>query len=310
MAEEADPGNGYNPLTGALFANSYRTLHLWVHATGFRTHGLRHRSLGHSNLPRIAEDFLLNSRFLRHDRETEASIQSYFFDPGTVMVSMVGEEEQGALEGIPLPEGIRLRRELGDALGRRRSRRTYTGDAIPLGHLATAIRSAGAVTAEAEAELATGDVRTFRFRTAPSGGGLYPIDIYVVSLRVNGLDRGIYRYRPLTDSLVRVGERIEAEKVVDALAIPDEIISISRANVLFLFVGHPWRSMRKYGSRGARFLFLEAGAMAQNIHLATEAIGFGSVDCASMYDDEIHEALRIDGLHQTLVHALILGYPG
>jgi SagB-type dehydrogenase family enzyme len=65
--------------------------------------------------------------------------------------------------------------------------------------------------------------------------------------------------------------------------------------------------MRKYGNRGLRFLFLEAGAMAQNIHLACEALGLGSFDCASVYDDEVHEALGIDGLHESLLHTVIIG---
>jgi hypothetical protein len=66
--------------------------------------------------------------------------------------------------------------------------------------------------------------------------------------------------------------------------------------------------MRKYGDRGLRFVFIEAGAIAENIHLPTVAFVYGSVDCASVHEDEIHDALGIDGGDEALIHAIVLGY--
>lgn len=310
MANESERNNSYDPAGAAVFANSVRTLHPWMRSTGFRTHGLRYRSLSNTNDPRIAEDFLLNTRLVRHDRETEASVRSYFFDPGVVMLATLGREGTTGLREVGLPKGFRLRRELGDVLGQRRSRRTYTGDPMALDYLATLVRSAGAITGQATVNLMGGGQTVLHFRTAPSGGGLYPIEIYIAGLRVTDLERGLYRYDPLKDTLVQSGDRQDVDQLLSAFAVPEELITLSQANAVFLLVGHPWRSMRKYGNRGARFLFLEAGAIAQNIHLASEALGFGSVDCSSVYDDEAHEAMRLDGLYQTLLHTVIVGYPG
>jgi len=308
--DDNERSNGYSPLEAAIYGNSFRALHLSAQSTGFRTHGFRHRSLSHANDLRIAEDFLINTRYLRYDRETETSIQSYFMDPGVTILSNLGREEKAGIAEIRIPEGVRLRRELGDVLARRRSSRSYTGDPIDLKFLATIIRSAGAVTGYGNVDLMSGGQATIRFRSAPSGGGLYPIDIYVASLKINGLERGLYRYDPLDDTLLQAGDRHDVDRLVGAFAIPEEIVSLSRANAIFALVGHPWRSMRKYGNRGLRFLFMEAGAIAENIHLATGALGFGSVDCASVHEDEAHTAMHIDGLYQTLLHTVLLGYPG
>jgi SagB-type dehydrogenase family enzyme len=68
--------------------------------------------------------------------------------------------------------------------------------------------------------------------------------------------------------------------------------------------------MRKYGPRGLRYLLIEAGAITQNIHLATQALGFASVDCASVVDAEVHEVLDIDGLYEALIHTIVIGYEG
>jgi SagB-type dehydrogenase family enzyme len=181
---------------------------------------------------------------------------------------------------------------------------------MALNYLATIVRSAGAITGQATVDLMNGEQTTVSFRAAPSGGGLYPIDIYLASLRVTDLERGLFRYDPLEDRILQYGDPAEVDKLLAAFAVPQEIITLEQANLVFLLVGHPWRSMRKYGNRGLRFLSLEAGAIAQNINLASEALGFGSVDCASVYDDEIHETMRLDGIFQTLLHTIIVGYPG
>jgi SagB-type dehydrogenase family enzyme len=310
MEGENDNASGaFWPATAAMVANSYRAIHPQIRATGFRTHGLRLRALGLSGLPRLAEDFLLNTRYRRQDRESEVSIQSYFFDPGVLMLSLLGQESGAGVERVPLPEGIKLRRELGEVLGRRRSRRSYTGDPIALDYLATIVRSAGAVTARATVDMPSGDQAELSLRVAPSGGGLYPLDVWVAALRVDGLRRGLYRYDPLEDELLAVRAEERVDDLLDAFALPEEVVSLSRAVAVLLLVGKPWRSMRKYGDRGLRFLFVEAGAIAENVHLAAAALGFGSVDCASVCEDEAHAALAIDGLYETLIHTVILGYP-
>ena len=58
-----------------------------------------------------------------------------------------------------------------------------------------------------------------------------------------------------------------------------------------------------------RYVFLEAGAMAEHISLAAVGIGIGDVHCGSFYDDEVHEAMGIDGLHEALIHSVFLGSP-
>ena len=119
----------------------------------------------------------------------------------------------------------------------------------------------------------------------------------------------LQRYRTEALAGVKTGEDT-IERLVGCFSVREEVITLQRAATVALLVARPWRSMRKYGPRGLRYALLEAGAIAQNIHLATQALGFASVDCASVVDDEVHETLGLDGLYQTLVHAIILGYAG
>lgn len=294
----------------AVYANTYKSMNLGVKSTGFRTNSLRYSTLSHSNVSRIAENFLINTTLVRNDPETESSVASYFFDPGVVMLSMLGEEEDKGYGELCLPESMDLQMELGEAIRRRRSSRMYTGDPMRFNYLATLIRCASGITCYTEVMLRGGGKATLRFRTTPSAGGLYPIDLYIAALNVTDLKKGIYKYNPIKDIIIQTGDHSAMEDLLKCFAISEEIISLNRANIIFLLVGQPWRSMRKYGKRAMRYLFLEAGEIAQNIHLVTAALGFGSVDCAGIYDDEAHEVLNIDGLFQSLLHTIIIGNPG
>lgn len=99
------------------------------------------------------------------------------------------------------------------------------------------------------------------------------------------------------------------KKLLTTFSIPNEQITYKKASAIFMLVGSPWRSMRKYGARGLRFMLQEAGAISQNTHLTVTALGLGSVDCASLYDDEVQEILNIDGRYNTLLHTMLIGVP-
>jgi SagB-type dehydrogenase family enzyme len=303
----ADGQVGYGAEQIAGYGNAYQLVASWVTSTGFRTPGLRFKDLGGASRRGVAEEFLLATRYRRADREVEASIQGYFLDPGVVMLSRNGEEDIAGRATVPLPPGVRLTRELGEVVATRRSVRGYTGDAVPLDQVATLVRAAGAITGVGHVDLLEGGTRDIQFRTAPSPGGLYPIELWLLARGVDGLARGVWRYDPRRDLLVDEGDEARLDRALAAFAVPEEIISLSRAALVVLMIGRPWKVLRKYGDRGARYLFIEAGATAENLHLACGSLGLGSVDCASVHDDELHAALDLDGELRLLVHTVVVG---
>jgi len=292
----------------AAYNNSYLLIAGWLDSTGFRTHGLRCKDPG-GRRPGIGEEFLAATRFREADRETETSVRGYFLDSGVCLLSHNGEEYVEGIRTFPLPQGVRLRRELGEVLSQRRSVREYTGDSVDIAQVATLVRAAGAITASGHVDLLEGGERTIPFRTAPSPGGLYPVEVWLLPLMVKGLPKAVWMYDPRHDQLVEVGDGSGVAAALASFAVAEEIISLSRAAAVVLLVGRPRKVMRKYGDRGVRYMFLEAGAISENIHLASGAIGIGSVDCASVCDDQMHSALGIDGESSVLVHAVVLGVP-
>lgn len=288
-----------------LAKNAYNTKTPHIKSTGFRMGSLCYSE--REKLNNVAETFLVNSFLKRNDPEVETSISSYLADDGIKMVSLTGQEDLSAYHLVELGEGSPLDIPLGDAIVRRRSVRDFTGDPVQLESLATITRATAGVSASAEANLSGGELANFNLRTVPSGGGLYPIDLYIGIINVNGLISGVYRYQPIQDKLIVMGDQQNLTQLLGAFSGSVDMVKSSNASIVFLYVAKPWRSMRKYGNRGLRFVFQEVGAMAQNLHLATAALGLGSVDCASFFEDDAHKALNLDGVCRSLIHSTLVG---
>ncbi|WP_134662549.1 MULTISPECIES: SagB/ThcOx family dehydrogenase [unclassified Amycolatopsis] len=294
----------------AVASTAYRTVSPDVRASGLRTHQLRFENLSSGHFARVADEFLVGSRLRRWDRETALSTSAYFADPTVATLAALDGEVLDDDSLVRLPKGIRVRLELGDAVWRRRSVRIFSGDPVGFREMSTILRNAGAITAEGEVNLIQGGTANYRFRTVPSAGGLYPVELWVGALGIDGLDAGVYRYVPRYDGLVPVGEQATLARLLETFAVSDDQISVSSAAAVLLYVARPWRSMRKYGSRGLRFVMHEVGGMSQNVHLTATALGLGTVDCGGYYDDELHEVLGIDGVMTSVLHTALLGWRG
>lgn len=291
----------------AAYTNASKSVLPWAHATGSRTAAFKHHSLSSHRQARAAEDFLVATRLVRRQVEAEASISGYFTEAASAMLSMASDDHENVSVSLPPPPKLTL--PISEALKRRRTTRQYTGDSIRLDYMSSLLSAAFGVTGQMDVDLASGDSVTIRMHSAPSGGGLYPIKVLVAALSVKGLDRGVYRYVADRHALANVGDSDAVAALIGSFVGSEDILGISRSAAIFFLIAQPWKSMRKYGDRGMRLILLEAGAIAQNINLAAVGLGCGSADCASFCDDEVHSALGLDGLFQTLIHSVVVGIP-
>jgi SagB-type dehydrogenase family enzyme len=293
--------------TSALYANSFRTVESSIRSTGLRTHGLLSDAVRTgSSTATPAYDFLVASRLRRDDVEFELSVGGYYADAGGILSSAVDVRKMIPSRVVALPPSLDLALSLSETVRRRRSVRSYTGEPISLPYLATIVRAAMGITHDDQGLNAQ---HAPSFRATASAGALYPVTLHLVALRVDGLDPGVYMYGPLDDALMTSGDNRMTDSILSSVASPEGPIATHRAAAICMLIARPARAIRKYGSRGLRHVFLEAGAIAHQINLAATALGVGSVDSSSLYDDEVHEAVGVDGVHETLVHAVVLGVP-
>jgi len=202
---------------------------------------------------------------------------------------------------ISLPGAdLRLEMPLGDALALRRSRRDYAETTLPQLLLGRLLYSCAAVTGEMSLEGITAGTRTY-----PSGGGLYPLEVYPVLQRVEGIDDGIYHYDPWSHELeeVRPGN-FHAQFA--AMTLGQEMLAV--ANAILLITALFDRSMWKYGQRGYRYTCIEAGHLGQNLYLAAGALGLAPVALGGFYDAEANALLGV-GAGEETIYAVCIGQP-
>lgn len=202
---------------------------------------------------------------------------------------------------VDLPAPRRPAYGLWEAIETRRSRRDFLGEAIGAADLAAVLQSAYGVTSAVEAPDGS---RALPLRAVPSGGALYPLELYVVALRVDGLDSGLYHFDPLRPTLETVRSGVGPEDVADLSAYPEIVTPCSALLVIAAVFG---RSRFKYGLRAFRFTLLEAGHAGQNAVLAATALGLGAVPLGGFYDRRTDDFLGLDGVEASTLYSVAIG---
>lgn len=185
---------------------------------------------------------------------------------------------------------------LGVALASRRSERTFAERSLDVAHVSTLLHAAYGVTHAGEAEQ--------KFRAAPSGGGLYPLEVYVAARAVDGLERGVYHFDPLRHRIGAVGGEDAVAALLAASAYPE---ITSTCGMVVLIAAVFWRSRFKYAIRGYRFTLLEAGHVVQNLLLAATALELASLPLGGYYDRAVDDALGLDGVNESMIYAACVG---
>lgn len=208
--------------------------------------------------------------------------------------------EAARLPGAAEFEDTPLSKSLRKVVLKRRSVREFSGKPISLNNLANIIFNAYGITTEVTLKFGIGQ----KMRAVPSGGALYPLELYVASLNVNGLPPGIYHYNVEAHSLELVREGQFKAELGHAIFYEEMFKSVS---ALFIITGMLKRSSMKYGERAYRFMMLEAGHVGQNITLTAVALGLGSVMLGGFYDNDVDEIIGVDGVSETTLYTAAVG---
>lgn len=148
--------------------------------------------------------------------------------------------------------------------------------------------------------------KTFSFRTTPSAGGLYPIEVYPSLNNVEDMDAGIYHYNIENHQLERLKKGDYREAVTKGCL--DQRIAYDSA-VNFIFSAVITRSKWKYLQRCYRYIYLDAGHVGQNLYLVAEALKLGVCTIGAIYDDDLNNLLGLDGEEETVIYVGCVGLP-
>lgn len=247
----------------------------------------------------VSELFHENSKQQRSDQRIAERIIAMAANPAMHNV-VTARKKYPLAKKIPLPTDYPdAKTGFDEAVLSRRSLRNFQGTPIQLREAAKLLHFAYGVTGSAMAM----DGKTQFFRAAPSGGALYPLEIYLWANHIEGLPQGIYKYDPIDNVLAELSVGNQ-EKEFKALTYTDEI---KNAAAVFALTGISLKTRLKYGERGYRFMLLEAGHIAQNILLTANALKLIALPIGGFVDDELDDLLGIDGLDEVSLYLVAVG---
>ena len=186
---------------------------------------------------------------------------------------------------------------LWEILSKRRSERDFLTQPVSAHQVSQLLWAAQGITAEQFG---------YKFRTVPSAGALYPVETYLVINDVEEIPQGVYHYNVLEHSLEQVKEG--DYRVQIARAALDQRIGYD-ANLVFAWTAVLERCKWKYKQRAFRYIYLDAGHIAQTVAVAAVSLELGTCQIAALYDEEVNDLLGVDGMEETAIYLTVVGHP-
>lgn len=247
----------------------------------------------------IAEYYHLASRNSQSGKHIFTGHQVHFLPEVRNLVAQSPKNQESATN-LQLPfdksrETIPLER----AIKNRKSNRTFTGQEIPLEDFSHLVYHSCAVK-----KVIDNNIFISYKRNYPNSGNLGSVELYPIVLNVENLPSGIYHFNTVKHHLSLIQEGDFRKWLTNNVFYQVEYETASLVLVLTVSFG---RLMAKYGIRGYRLGYLDAGHVSQNIYLLGNSLGLGVSASAGFIDEELDNALNIDGINQASVLTMIVG---
>ena len=174
----------------------------------------------------------------------------------------------------------------------RRSRRTYTDEPLSKADLGQLLWAAQGITAPHPDGV--------DFRTAPSAGATYPLEVFVVvgNPGVEGVASGVYHHQ-------RHAHRLEQRRAGDfqgslqAAGLDQDWIGDAAIDLVVTAIDA--RTTDRYGRRGRdRYVPMEAGHVGENLYLQAEARDLATVAIGAFRDGAVRDLLGVSEDHRPL----------
>ena len=208
-------------------------------------------------------------------------------------------EKDRPLIDLPEPQSIDLGSyDLRQAIEERRSLRRYTDDSLSLEELSYLLWLTQGVKKVDEKRHVT-------WRTVPSAGCRHPFETYLSINRVEGLAPGLYRFAALENQLVALKYSDKFNDQLTEACMGQRQVQTSA--VTFIWAAVPYRTIWRYSERSYRYLYLDAGHVCQNLHLAAESINCGICAIGAYHDDEVDALMEFNPPEMFAIYLASLG---
>jgi SagB-type dehydrogenase family enzyme len=199
-------------------------------------------------------------------------------------------KEYERMPKIQLPNPQPLGVELGHVLGARRSLNEC------LGHKGLTLAEMGTLLGHSFGKRGKGPSRNY-----PSGGALFPNEIYLLGNVLEDRPSGVFHYHPSAHALEHLWDLPEGFSTSDIIRSPSAPVS----STLFIFTSVWGRSTPKYGDFAYYLGMLEAGHMGQNLLLVSAAMDFSARPVGGFDDETAAQLLDLDPNREQPVYSIV-----
>jgi SagB-type dehydrogenase family enzyme len=224
-----------------------------------------------------------------------------FYEPDAILSSCHADLEEDLREAIALPKPKQIKTGLTAAVTARRSTRDFSGEPVTMDDLSAMLFHCQGSSGELPYGNPADPHGIIKLRNSPSGGGLYPVSLFVHAFGVSGIKPGTYEYLPHAHAL----SLVSGTPMEDILKSPD--LEVTKSAFVLTFVYNLYQNSRKYGDSGVVFGLIEVGAILQNLHLARTGLGLAGCDQGSYDKQTIERRLGLDGHSRHVVHVTVVG---
>lgn len=149
-------------------------------------------------------------------------------------------------------------------------------------------------------------------RSIASGGALYPIDLYYISLHTEGLENAVYCYNPHEECLEKIKSFSSDKLLYRSLQniYPADILGswdMHSLSGILVFGAVLNRVSCKYGDRGLRFALIDVGSICQNIHLSAAATKISCCAIGGYMDRELDRFMDFQSPNETALLTMFIG---
>jgi len=211
------------------------------------------------------------------------------------------KHEKGIADPVSMPRPD-ANSQLLKLLAKRRSCRKFSSESLSLSALGTLLGGAYGLT---NSTILPSGFR-FHSRSVPSAGGLYPLELYLIANRIDGVTDGLYHFEAPTH-LLKMIQPAPTNEQLERILLAQQFLQ--NANAIIFISAVFRRTLTKYGSRGYRYILLEAGHLAQNLCLLSAELDLGSLCVGGFWDSRLNSFIGLNGVDDAVVYCVGVGHP-
>ena len=205
---------------------------------------------------------------------------------------------------VRLPPDEMTRDTFFETLHARRTHREFARGKVSLENVSKLLQTTWGV----QGYIQTNVFGRLPYKTSPSGGARHPGEVYLMALRVDGLERGMYHYQAREHRLARLPAKA-SPRMASAYCAGQPYFAGAAA--LFIMTAVFARTMWKYGrARAYRVVLLETGHLCQTFCLTATRLGLAPFSTAALKDSLIERDLGIDGISESVLYVAGVGLVG